>query len=429
MKHNIKYLVLFLAAGLLVLACERNFIDPKPNDLTKDILYDLMRKYYLWYDEMPDVNPDDYSSLSTLLDALRYNPTDRWSYVMSTDEYNSYYGKGEYIGHGFGLKWDLEGKLRVTFTYDGTSAQGQGVDRGWEVLGINGETIGPESEIDSLLGVDSVGVQNTFSFKNNNGQSVNLSLTKEVIDINAVLHSEVIELDSVTVGYVVYQQFLSTSKTELDDVFNSFMASNIDEVVVDLRYNSGGQVNVAQYLGSLLAGYFAVKRTFVQFEYNDKNSERNITLPFLEPDDMLNPTPERIFFITTRSSASASELVINSLLGLANLSRPLDIYLVGDDTYGKPVGSIARPYSDSTLIPITFKYTNRLGEGDFYDGLTADSYIDEDLSKDFGDQEETLLKEVLHFIETDEFTGAGMKKSRFIPELQLQGIHSETGAI
>jgi C-terminal processing protease CtpA/Prc len=428
MKHSIKYLFLAAFASLLIIACERNFFDPEPNNLTNDLLYDLMNKYYLWYDQMPEVNPNNYSSLSSLLDALMYKPTDRWSYVISTDDYNNLV-EGEYTGHGFGLKWDTEGNLRITFVYSGTSAQSQGVDRGWEVLSINGVAITPETYADSLLGADSAGVQNTFLFLDNNQQSVNLTLTKELIDIKAVLHSEVIELDSATVGYLVYQTFITSSKEELDEVFGTFIESEVDELIVDLRYNTGGFTDVAQHLGSLLAGDFALKRTFVQFEHNDKNSQHNITKPFLELENMLVPTPDRIFFITTNSSASASELLINGLLGLTGLNRELYIYLIGDDTHGKPVGSIARPYSDSTLIPITFKYTNRLGDGDFYDGLPADSYIEEDLSKDFGDPEEYLLKEVLYFIENDEFTGAGKKKSRMLPDLQLKGIHSEIGAI
>lgn len=422
-------MILAIAAGILIVACERNFLNPPANNLTRNQLYSLMKEFYLWYDEMPVVNPGDYSSLTELLNALQYKPTDRWSYVTSTAEFESYYRDGEYIGHGFGMKWDSEGKLRISFTYDGTSAQSQGLERGWELLGINGETITVESDLDSLLGADSIGVENTFSFLNKSGQSINLTLTKETIDINAVLHAEVIELDTSTVGYVVYQQFLSPSLTELDAVFSDFIDAGIDDIVVDLRYNGGGQVDVAQHLGSLIAGEFAVKRIFVQFEYNDKNTERERSYPFQEPEYMLTPTPERVFFITTRGSASASEMLINSLVGLSGTQRTFEVYLVGDDTHGKPVGSIARPYNDSTLVPITFKYTNRLGNGDFFDGLPADSYIEEDLTIDFGDPEEKLLKEVLYFIENGEFTGAGKKKSVPGPALQLKGIHTEIGAI
>jgi C-terminal processing protease CtpA/Prc len=429
MRTYIKYLIITAAAGILILSCERNFIDPPPNNLTRDLVLEHMKKWYLWYDLMPDVSTGDYAYPSALLDALLNKPTDRWSYIVSTEVYNSYYQDGEYVGHGFGLKYDADDKLRVTFTYDGTTAQSQGVQRGWELVSINGETITPESELDTLLGVDSVGVENSFSFLDLNQQTVNLILTKETVDINSVLYSDVISLDTSTVGYLVYQQFLSTSTTELDDVFSGFLDEGVEDVIVDLRYNPGGDITAARHLGSLLAGDYAVKRTFVKLIYNDKNSDRDLSLSFQEPDYMLDPTPERLFFIATGSSASASELVINSLRGLSGTARTFDIFIIGDDTYGKPVGSVAHRYKDSTLVPITFKYSNRLDEGDFYDGLTADSYVEEDITIPFGDPDEKLLKEVLYYIENGTFTGAVKKKAAKGREIRLRGIQGEAGAI
>jgi C-terminal processing protease CtpA/Prc len=361
---------------------------------------------------MPEVNPDDYPSLNALLDALRLDPTDRWSHVMSTEEYDRFYNKGEYIGHGIGLIGEDDGSLWTGWVYDGSPADDQGVERGWQILGINGENITPETNLDSLLGEDEAGVVNAFRFTKPGGQTTNLSLDKKVVDINSVLHHEIINLnDTCQIGYLVYQHFLVSSVAELDDVFKEFQDTSIDDIIVDLRYNPGGQVDVAQHLGSLIAGEYAIKRDFVKLEYNDQHPERNLTRPFLDPEYMITPTPERVFFITTNRSASASELVINALLGLTGLTRPFEIYLVGDDTHGKPVGSISARYVDSTLIPITFRYTNRKNEGDFFDGLPANSYIEEDITKDFGDPEEKLLQEVLYFIEYGSFTGAGMKKS------------------
>jgi hypothetical protein len=185
---------------------------------------------------------------------------------------------------------------------------------------------------------------------------------------------------------------------------------------------------VAQHLGSLMAGEYAIKRDFVKLQYNDKKAERNLSLPFLDLEYMITPTPERLFFITTKKSASASELVINGLIGLTGGTRRFDIYLVGDDTHGKPVGSTSARYVDSTLIPITFKYTNRKNEGDFFDGLPANAYIEEDITKRFGDPEEKLLKEVLYYIEHGSFSGAGVKKAMPAGELQWDRI-PHSGAI
>ena len=403
--------LLMICITFLVITCERDILNPDQNKLTKNVLYEVMKEWYLWYDVMPVVNPDDYHSLNALLDALRYSPTDRWSYVMSTEEYDRYYKKGEYIGHGIGLIGDNRETLYTGWVYIDSPAENQGVERGWQILSINGENITNETNLDSLLGDDEVGLVNSFTFRKPGGQTTNLDIEKQIVDINSVLYSDIINVNDTKVGYLVYQHFLVTSVEELDAVFKEFQDSLIDDIIVDLRYNPGGQVDVAQHLGSLIAGEYAIKRDFVRLEYNDQHSERNLTRPFLDVENMMIPTPERVFFITTTRSASASELVINGLMGLAGLTRPFEIFLVGDDTHGKPVGSISARYVDSTLIPITFRYMNRKNEGEFYEGLPVNSYIEEDITKEFGDPEETLLQEVLYYIENGSFTGSGVKKS------------------
>jgi len=274
--------LLVVCIAFLVITCERDILNPEQNKLTRTVLYDIMKEWYLWYDIMPDVNPDDYHSLNALLDALRYSPTDRWSYVMSTEEYDMYYRLGEYIGHGVGLIGDVDGSLWTGWVYNDSPAENQGVERGWQILSINGENITNETNLDSLLGDNEVGVVNSFTFRKPGGQTINLDIEKQIVDINSVLYSDIINLNDTKVGYLVYQHFLVTSLEELDVVFEQFQDNQIDDIIVDLRYNPGGQVDVAQHLGSLIAGEYAIKRDFVRLEYNDQKSERNLTRPFLD---------------------------------------------------------------------------------------------------------------------------------------------------
>jgi C-terminal processing protease CtpA/Prc len=421
LKHTALRIIIIalLAAGMI--ACEHSVLNPEKTKLTKSTLYNVMKDWYLWCDTIPDVNPDEYTSLQSLLDAITLKPLDRWSEVMGTEDYYRLYDRGEYIGHGFGLVDDAEGKLWVGFVYEGSTAESNGIARGWQVTAINGVSPSPEIDLDTLLGDDLEGVENTFQFMNKQGGTVTKTLAKEIIEINSVLYSDIIELEGSKAGYLVFQHFLTPSMDELDSVFADFQENNVSEVIVDLRYNPGGQVNVAQHLASLIAGTKAIKGTFVKFEYNDKQSARNLSKPYLDLEHTLTTTPERVFFITTGRSASSSEALINGM------SPYLDVFLVGDDTYGKPVGSIAATYTDSTLIPITFSLLNRWDEGGFYDGLPADSYVEEDIKVDFGDPEEKILKEVLNYISTEQWTGR--KKSARDYWLRMRGIHSQTGAI
>jgi len=406
-----------------MVTCENSVLNPEKSKLTKSVLYDVMKEWYLWYDTIPNINPDEYPSLTALLDDITLQPTDRWSEVMGTEEYNNLYDHSEYIGHGFGLVDDPEGNLWVGFVYDGAMAGVEGVERGWQVLSINGVAITPETELDTLLGKNELGIENTFQFRNKQGGNKSMTLAKEIVDINSVLYSDIIDVDGIMTGYLVYQHFLIDSYDELDAVFEGFLENNVQEVIVDLRYNPGGQINVSQYLASLIAGTKAIKGTFVKLTYNDKKSDRNISKPYLDLENTLTTTPERVFFITTSKTASSSEVMINGM------TPYLDVFLVGDNTYGKPVGSISFTYIDSTVIPVTFDLINRWDEGDFYEGIPADSYLEEDIKIDFGDPEEKLLKEVLYYIENEEWTGSETKKSDRKYWLRMRGISSQTGAI
>ena len=419
--RHITLLVILLAA-LGLSSCENPLLNPVKNKLTKDVLHELMLEWYLWNDSIPSVNPNDYGSLTELLNAMMVNPPDRWSDVLGTEEYQALYQRSEYIGHGFGLTDDAEGNLWVGFVYDQTMAGAQGVERGWQILKINGIPVSPEMEFDTIFGKDEVGVQNSFSFKTREGSTTEMTLSKEIVEINSVLYSDIIQLVDTSIGYLVYQHFLYESTDELDQVFSEFQAANVSEVIVDLRYNPGGQVNVAQHLASLIAGESAIKGTFVKFEYNNNKAGQNVTKPYMDLEYTLAKTPERVFFITTGRSASSSEALINGMYPYA------DVFLVGDDTYGKPVGSHTFSFIDSTLIPITFNMLNRFNEGGFFDGLPADSYVQEDVKIDFGDPEEKMLKEVLHYMETGNWTGAAAKKSHPYRLTRLSGISSLTAA-
>jgi len=394
-RRGVIWIILILFSFKLFYSCE---INPPENKLTREELLDYMKAWYLWYDTMPNVSAKDFATPQDLLDTLIFDQLDRWSYIQKTSDYNNYNSKGIYTGHGIGLRWDSEGKLKVAFIFDDSDLCTSGVIRGWEVTQINGVSILPGTIIDtSILGPNEEGIQNTFTFKTLNGGTQTINSTKKFVNINSVLHSEIIEVAGRKAGYVVLQNFTNPARDELTVVFSDFNAEDIDDLIIDLRYNPGGILEISRYLGNLIAGEIANKGAFVKYVYNDKRSDNNITKRF-EPEDY-SLILTRVFFITTASTASASEVLINAL-------KPyLDVYIIGDITEGKPVGMIAKQYNDYTLVPITFYLYNRDNEGEYFDGLQPDQYIEDDMDETFGSLEEDCLKEILYFIENGSFSG------------------------
>jgi C-terminal processing protease CtpA/Prc len=403
----------------------KEILNPPESKLTNDALLDYMKEWYLWYDTMPDVSPDNFSTQQDLLDTLILKPIDRWSFIQKTSEYNDYYKKGIYTGHGIGLRWNSEGKLKVAFIFDDSDMNTSGVTRGWEVTAINGNNVVPGAVIDtSVLGPDEEGIQNSFTFRDLSGGIKTITSTKKIVDINAILYSDIIGIAGKKAGYFVFQSFTEASKEELNVLFGDFITEDIDELIIDLRYNTGGVTDVSHHLGNLFFGQVAFKGTFLKFVYNDKKSDRNVDLRFQpEANSIIIP---RVFFITTQSTASASEVLINSL---KPYDDKIDMLIVGDTTHGKPVGMIAKQFTDYTLVPITYYMYNRDDEGEFFEGLPPDYFVADDLDEAFGSTEEDCLKEILYFIENGSFTGKHKSYSPALPWKPGGGIGAIIGAI
>ena len=178
----------------------------------------------------------------------------------------------------------------------------------------------------------------------------------------------------------------------LNNLFAFFVANQAKELIIDLRYNHGGQGNIAFVLANLVAPKESEGRVFTRIINNQKNSLLNYSL-FFQPSNN-NLGIKRVFFITSPETASASEALINSLKAV------MEVKLIGSRTHGKPFGFFSIPVGDNYILPIAFKNVNADGYGDYYDGLPVDMEIEDDLTHDFGDVEESCLKTALHYIKT-----------------------------
>lgn len=428
MKHINKWFIFFFAIALF--ACEKDDIviekeipqEPVEEKLSlKQKVYEVMHEWYFWNDELPALDTNDFETAIDLLEAMKKKPLDKWSYIEKEEDYDNYFEKGQYEGYGFSMVFDKDEQLRVAYVYQDSPFFRAGVGRSWIIKKINGQSIKSlldEGSFDEAFNNST----NTFEFTDDNGNPITKSITKSTIGINSVLHKDVFKIDGTPVGYLVFNNFLQTSLPELQDAFSHFQQENIKELILDLRYNGGGRVNMAQYIATNILGAGGVGQDFIQFVYNKDKASENQTAKFGSPEYPLNLN--RLIVITSKGTASASELVVNSL-------KPfMDVILIGDDTYGKPVGSFAIKYEGYAVSPISFKIVNQNGEGEYFDGIQANAYVTDDLAHDFGDPEEARLKESLYFIKNGSFSGQtarvrSVEKVRTIP---LTGFRQEIGA-
>ena len=256
---------------------------------------------------------------------------------------------------------------------------------------------------------------------------VNIELTKEEnFETNPIHISKTFDIQNgEQVGYLMYNQFVANKSVNLNDVFAEFKNKNINNLIVDLRYNGGGSVKNCVELASMITGQFE-SGVFAQEQWNNK------LISYLEKrfgseslinrfvDTLSNGSPinslklDQVYVITSSESASASELLINGL------SSYIEVIQIGEPTVGKNVGSITvydyidnektkNPDHTYAMQPIVLKMANSDGYADYTEGLQPDRLIEEDITNlgVLGNIGEPLLNSTLNLI-------SGTKKEIFI---------------
>jgi carboxyl-terminal processing protease len=361
-----------------------------------EFVYQVMNDTYLWYDNVPSVDPSQFDSPEELLENIRYSELDRWSYITDQEEYNNYYEEGRYIGFGFSML-DTGVEIRVRYVFQDSPADREGMERGDRIISVNGKTvedIEAAAEWDTIFGEDEVGVQATLQVEKPDSSQINITLEKEWVDINTILYHSILERNEVKVGYIVFNSFLMTSLDELTPVFTLFKNEGVTELVLDMRYNGGGRTLVAKYLADLIGGRNTEGNIFQKFVHNEKYSDWNSAVRFSAYSISLDL--DRVIVITTGNTASASEVVINGL------SPFIDVVIIGDTTSGKPVGMYGHDFCDKHISIIEFKVANADDESDYFNGIPPDCIAADDISMQFGDVLEDSLEEALNYIERGE---------------------------
>jgi len=394
-----------------MLSCKKNsktsIVAPTADEEARDYLYDAMNEYYFWYNLMPTVVKTDYTNPYDLLEAMRYKTLDRWSFVETYDEYVAE-TTGTFVGHGISLGLDASNQVRIAEIYQGSPLYTSGVRRGWIVKKLNGTDLAPifiarnGTAYNQLIGASTAGITNTFLFQTPAGKDTTISSTKTSFTLNTVIAADTLHLKSGITGHLVFDQFIPPSNAELYNAFSYFFANNITDLIVDLRYNGGGDLSVLTNMASYVAGASKASTPFLKLTFNDKNTSHNVTYNFNTVNFPMNLS--RMVVITTRGTASASEDFINGL-------KPgINITTIGDTTNGKPVGMIGIQYKSSYMYwPISFSLVNSQNQGDFYKGFAPAKYVADDITHDWSDRNEACLSEAIYFLEHGNVSGRSLQ--------------------
>lgn len=410
--------------------------DPALDENVNAWIYEIMEKHYLWYNEIPakesldmTATPDKFfTQLLSEKDGKVLNGETEHHYFSRIEKKKTStksIDKESTYGFDFATANMPGSKTRVAwiiYILPNSPAAEAGLKRGDWILGVNSQT--PNISDISMLRSGSAATFYTGTYNSANKNwtvtgSVNIAASRPVED-TPFLKDSVYHYGNKNIGYLAYNHFSSgpdgyedkTWDTQMKQLFANFKSKNVNEFVLDLRYNGGGLVTSAQLLTSLLAPAADLGKTFCKMEYNENYKDNNKELPLESVNSVSgeNLNLNRLFVLVGPNTASASEAVINCLIPYMGRSN---ITLIGEQTIGKTVGSEQYGNNqdyDWLISPIVLHIKNAKDNADYEDGFVPDIKVEElfvnNILYPLGDSREMLLHEAF-----SQITGVKLKSS------------------
>lgn len=425
-----KIFIPFLIVSVLFVSCFEDADDNLQPAATIDIqnfIYRGLNYFYLYKADTPELANDaftgqdelndflnNYDSPESLFDYLK-SPQDRFSGLYSdyTLIENALNGITLSNGMEFGLVYYPGGSSNVfgyvRYVLPNTDAQMQGIKRGDLFTTIDGQQLN-ENNFNDLLAPNSytIGLA-TYDGTDFTSTGVTATLNKTQYNENPVYSAQTLDINGEKIGYLMYNGFIRDYDSELNNAFSQFKADGVTSLVLDLRYNGGGSVETATDLASMITGQFNDQIFYKEFWNEDRQPEYGENGVFDNSISNGNATNSlnlsQVYILTTRRTASASELVLNGL-------KPyIDAVQIGDTTTGKFQASFllydapapqfsrneANPNHTYAMLPLVFKTSNAAGNTDFNDGLFPQIPMQEDYFNlgQLGDENEPFLAAAL----------------------------------
>ncbi len=387
-------ILFFLFFGIFLISCE---VDDKPevyeegsNKYTNDWIYNQMKKYYKWNETMPDkgdlaINPKEY--FNRLL-----NKSDLYSYAVNPNLPETV-PQSLHRNFGFDISFvEYQSKIYgvILYALEGSPAKNYGLSRGQLITDINGEELNfnnYEKIYKSIITVNHLDLK-VVSYSKETGfskaKSVSLS---QGFSFSQPISPKVFTNNNTKIGYVEIPHFDVGQAKLFQQIFQELKNQNITELVLDLRYNGGGDVSSATALSIIIAPNIKASDLFIQFEGNKngglvkqsfqqalESNERNVSFEVLKN---AHPDIKRLYILCGKRTASASEIMINNL-------RPfMEVITIGEKTVGKDVAGF--PIEDDRipntkgwiLYPSIYKLFNAKHEGDYSSGINPSIAVDE----------------------------------------------------
>lgn len=501
--------VIFLILPLFFTACKKEPKMPPPlvvtppsskltptrSELTKDSIFLYAKEVYYWNDALPSYesfNPRKYTGGATDLENynlvlfnisqsktnpatsrpyefLPSNPlSPKYSYIKDKTVKNptayipdlessvDLEGNGNDMGLGFAAVGTRSAfDVRVKYTSPGSPADKAGIQRGDLITKFNNKSVGTNFDTESVF-IDNAmdGTTVELAGKKKDGTPFSDTLVKSVYKSTPIYKDTVITSNGKKIGYLAYARFSNQANSEaaLNQVFAKFATANVTALVIDLRYNGGGYVSMAEHLTNLIAPSSLNGKVMFREKFNSVMQSGTASIlknqPLLDDNGKIRFSGskmltyldvdyteagntynfkkagtldgiQQVVFIIKKGTASASELVIN------NLKPYMEVKLVGDTSYGKPVGFFPITIENRYDVYYSmFTSINSAGQTDYFAGFVPDHPAKDDVTQGFGDPRELSFAAALAYLTKGSFTATAS-----VAKLSVKGASVSTSSV